>query len=121
MYSDSVSILDLKKNKISGFINIHQTSESAVVMGQKAFIANWYGGNEIFVVNTGTDALIDSVEVGKEPESMAIDKNGIIWVLCNGGWKRDTYAELVGINPQTLPFLKDIVFLTAKLSLKPSG
>ena len=110
MYSKSVGILDLKKNKISGFINIHQTSESVVVMGQKAFIANWLGGNKVFVINTETDALIDSVEVGKEPESMVVDKNGIIWVLCNGGWKRDTYAELVGINPQSLVIFKRYVF-----------
>lgn len=116
MYSDSVRILDLKKNTISGYINIHQTSESVVVMGQKAFIANWLGGNEIFVVNTETDVLIDSVEVGKEPESMAVDKNGMIWVLCNGGWKRDTYAELDGINPQSLATFKRYVFPTLQSS-----
>jgi len=124
MYSDSVSILDLKKNTISGFINIHQTSESAVVTGQKAFIANWLGGNEIFVVDTERDVLIDSVTVGKEPESMVTDKNGKIWVLCNGGWKRDTYAELVGIDPQSLATFKRFVFPTLQnspLNLQADG
>ena len=124
MYSDSVRILDLKKNTISGFINIHQTSESAVVMGQKAFIANWLGGNEVFVVDTETDMLIDSVEVGKEPESIVIDKNGIIWVLCNGGWKRDTYAELIGINPQSLVIIKRFIFpslQSSPLNLQADG
>ncbi len=33
-----------------------------------------------------------------EPESMVIDVNGMLWVLCNGGWKRDHFAELIGIN-----------------------
>jgi len=100
MYSDSVRIIDLKKNKVSGYINIHQTSESAVVINQKAFIANWLEGNEVFIIDTTTDLLIDSVEVGKEPESMVVDNKGLVWVLCNGGWKRDTFAELVGIYPQ---------------------
>jgi hypothetical protein len=124
MYSDSVRILDLKKNTISGYINIHQTSESVVVTGQRAFIANWLGGNKIFVVNTETDVLIDSVEVGKEPESMAVDKNGMIWVLSNGGWKRDTYAELTGINPQSLAKFRKYVFPTLQnspLNLQADG
>lgn len=116
MYSDSVRIIDLKQNTVSGYINIHQTSESAAVIGEKAFIANWLGGNEIFVIDTETDVLIDSVEVGKEPESMVIDINGIIWVLCNGGWKRDTYAELIGINPQSLAISKRFVFPTLQSS-----
>ncbi len=101
IYSDSIRILDLSENRISGYINIENTSEAIVVHGQKAFIANWIGGRKVFVVDTGSDQVIDSVEVGIEPESMALDKNGMIWVLCNGGWTRDNFAELICLNPQT--------------------
>ncbi|HBE39944.1 MAG TPA: hypothetical protein DDW27_01820 [Bacteroidales bacterium] len=110
MYSDSLRILDLKTNKISGHINIKNSSEAVVVQGKKAFIANWIGGNEIFIVNTDTDQLIDSVEVGPEPESMVADKNGIIWVLCNGGWTRENFAELIGINHETNEVVKQFTF-----------
>lgn len=110
MYSDSLRILDLNKNKVTGYINIHNTSEAIMVKGEKAFIANWIGGNEIFVVNTVDDKLVDSILVGPEPESIAEDKNGIIWVLCNGGWKRENFAELVGISPQTHDIFRRYIF-----------
>ena len=48
-----------------------------------------------------TDEVIDSIEVGIEPESMVIDKNNMLWVLCNGGWMRENFAELDGINTAT--------------------
>jgi DNA-binding beta-propeller fold protein YncE len=50
------------------------------------------------VINTANDQVTDSIEVGQEPESMVVDQNNILWVLCNGGWKRDHYAELIGIS-----------------------
>jgi hypothetical protein len=110
LYSDSLAIINLKNNTISGYINIRRTSESIVLTGKKAFISNWNGGNEVVVVNTDLDKMIDSVEVGKEPESMIIDKKYVLWVLCNGGWMRENYAELVGINMQTHEITKRLVF-----------
>ena len=101
LYSDSLTILDLKTNKISGYINIRRTSESIVITGEEAFISSWYGGDEVVVVNTDLDSVIDSIKVGKEPESMVIDSKYNLWVLCNGGWARDNFAELVGISTQT--------------------
>jgi hypothetical protein len=110
LYSDSLAIINLKNNTISGYINIRRTSESIIVNGKKAFISNWSGGNEIVVINTDLDKMIDSVEVGKEPESMVIDKKYTLWVLCNGGWMRENYAELVGINTETHEITKRLVF-----------
>jgi DNA-binding beta-propeller fold protein YncE len=98
LYSDSITILDLVSNSISGYINIKHTSESIVTYFTSAYIAHWAGGNKIMVINTINDQVTDSIEVGMEPESMVIDVNGMLWVLCNGGWKRDHFAELIGIN-----------------------
>jgi DNA-binding beta-propeller fold protein YncE len=61
-------------------------------------VANWAGGNKVMVINALLDQVTDSIEVGVEPESMVIDKNDRLWVLCNGGWKRDHFAELIRIN-----------------------
>jgi hypothetical protein len=106
LYSDSLAIMDLKNNNISGYINIRRSSESIAVTGEKAFVTHWYGGDDIIVVNTENDEIVDSIKVGKEPESMVIDKNYILWVLCNGGWARENFAELVGINTQTNEIIK---------------
>ncbi|MBG0861058.1 MAG: YncE family protein [Bacteroidales bacterium] len=124
LYSDSVTIISLADNTISGFINLRRTSESIVISGKKAFISNWVGGNEIMVVNTFNDKVIDSVEVGKEPESMVLDKNTVLWVLCNGGWAKENYAELVKVNVNTHEIINTFVFpskLDSPLCLQADG
>jgi DNA-binding beta-propeller fold protein YncE len=110
MYSDSLAIVDLALNKVKGYINIRRSSESLVVAGSKAFVANWIAGNEIVVVDIATDRISDSLTVGIEPESMAVDRSGKIWVLCNGGWTRQNYARLISIDPSTLSIVKEFIF-----------
>jgi YVTN family beta-propeller protein len=110
LYSDSVAIVDISINAITGYINIRRSSESVELSGNKAFIANWSGGNEIIIVNTQTNKVSDSIIVAKEPESMAIDKNGKLWVLCTGGYQNKDFPELIRINTYTNEIEKRFVF-----------
>jgi DNA-binding beta-propeller fold protein YncE len=110
MYSDSVTILNLTDNSISGHINIRRSSEAISVIRNKAFISNWIGGNEIIVINTDNDKVTDSVKVAMEPESMVIDRDKVLWVLCNGGWKREFNAELIAVNTTTNDIERKLVF-----------
>lgn len=110
MYSDSLAILDLKNNVVNGFIDIGRSSESVIVTGNRAFVASWIGENKITVINTLTNGIITTIGVGMEPESMVLDKNNMLWVLCNGGWERKYNAELIMINVLTLAIEKRFVF-----------
>jgi YVTN family beta-propeller protein len=110
LYSDSLSIINLQSNAVTGYINLKKTSESIIVLHSAAYVANWLGGDKIMVIDTNSDQVIDSVEVGAEPESMVIDKNETLWVLCNGGWKREHFAELVGIDTHTNTIKKRFPF-----------
>lgn len=110
IYSDSVAIINLNNNTISGYINLRRSSEAIIVNGSKAFISNWVGGKEIMVVNIANDMVTDSILVGAEPESMALDKNNMLWVLCNGGWMRTIPAEMNVINTGTNKVIKEIIF-----------
>ncbi|MBI5008779.1 MAG: hypothetical protein HZB98_03835, partial [Bacteroidia bacterium] len=110
MYSDSVTVIDLSDNAVSGYINIRRTSEAIAVLRNRAYIANWIGGREIMVINTDNDKIIDSIEVAVEPESMVIDKNKTLWVLCNGGWMRENFAELIAVNTSTNDVERKLVF-----------
>ena len=115
MYSNSVSVIDLSDNSVSGSINLHHSSEAIVSVRNRAFIANWIGGSSVMVVDTDNDKLIDSVKVALEPESMVIDKNKTLWILCDGGWARENNAELIAVNTSTLVIEKRLVF-PSKLS-----
>ncbi len=98
LYSDSVTIINLLTNTVSGYIDIRRSSESIVITGNKAYIANWVGGHEVMVVDVFIDKVTDSISVGPEPESMVIDRYQKLWVLCNGGWQRQNFAELDRID-----------------------
>jgi DNA-binding beta-propeller fold protein YncE len=116
LYSDSLAIIDLPGNTVAGYINLRRSSESLELLGNEAFIANWAGGNEVMVVNTINDMVVDSIQVGMEPESMAIDNKKRLWVLCNGGWARQSAAELVVINMATHKVEKKFTFSTKTAS-----
>jgi DNA-binding beta-propeller fold protein YncE len=116
IYSDSVAVINLYSNTISGYINLRRSSESIVVSGNNAYISNWVGGKEIMVINTLLDQVVDSVEVGIEPESMVLDNNSMLWVLCNGGWTRQNFAELDEIDTYTNRIYKKFVFPTKEAS-----
>lgn len=110
LYSDSITILDLSSNTISGYIALKHPSEAVSVYNSKAFVAHWAGGNKVFVINTPDNTVIDSIEVGMEPESMVFDRNGTLWILCNGGWQREHFAELIAVNPQSLEIINRFQF-----------
>ena len=121
MYDNSIAILDMENDVISGYIDIRRSSQSIVVQNNKAYIANefsadWSSGNEIMVINTETDRVIDSIVVAAEPQSMVVGSDNNIWVLCNGGWQREYNAELIAINSTTDEITKRIVFPSKEAS-----
>ena len=119
IYSDSLTILDLSDNTVKGFINLRRTSEAIAVIRNKAYVSNWVGGTEIIVIDTDNDKVVDSVTVAMEPESMVIDRDKKLWVLCNGGWKREHYAELIAVNTTTDDIEQRLVF--PSINSSPSG
>jgi DNA-binding beta-propeller fold protein YncE len=108
--SDSVTIINLTSNTVSGYINVRRTSESIVAAGGKVFISNWAGGKEVMVIDGVYDTVVDSIQVGAEPESMVIDRNGRLWVLCNGGYARKDNAVLYEINAATNRIEEKFIF-----------
>jgi DNA-binding beta-propeller fold protein YncE len=117
--SDSVAIINLANNTVSGYINIRRTSESIAISGSRVFISNWAGGKEVMVIGMSNDKVIDSIQVGAEPESMVVDRNARLWVLCNGGYARKNNAELYEINTLDTRIVEKFVFPTIDAS--PTG
>lgn len=112
LYSDSITIIDTKSLEIKGFINIKHSTESILTISSKSFAANWAGGNKIFIIDNTADVVIDSIEVGMEPESIVCDRNKMLWILCNGGWAREKNAELCCYNTQTGNIERRLIFQT---------
>lgn len=108
LYSDSLTIIDLKSYSIKGYINVGCATNSILMVGRKVFAANWTG-NKIAVIDTAGGNL-EHITVAKEPNSMVVDANGMVWVLSTGGYMHEEKAAITLIDPQNLNVIKKIEF-----------
>jgi YVTN family beta-propeller protein len=83
----------------------------------KVFVAFWsnYGfshldNNKLIVIDIITDKVIDSVIVGREPNSMVLDHEGKIWALCSGGFASEEKPSLWHIDPGNLEIISSHIF-----------
>lgn len=102
LQNTEITIIDLAGKTVTGSVDIGVTSEAMVVTAGKLFSAHWSGGNTITVTDLSARQVIKTITVGLEPESMALDRNGKLWVLCTGGWQGEEIPAIVRINTSTL-------------------
>jgi hypothetical protein len=103
----SLTIVDFQDFSVIGNIDLDgHTSESMIKSGEKVYITNWSGqyqekpNDVVLVVDILTNKLVDSINVTKEPNSMQVDKNDNLWVLCSGGYLNEETPALYKINTQ---------------------
>jgi len=113
LYAKSISIFDPFSYSISGTINLgngnpdyyQHPTEQIIVFGDEVFTNCYSYDNKILVIDKNTDRLIDSIDVLQQPNSMVLDRNGKLWVLCDGGYAGSIYGDaqpgLVRIDAET--------------------
>lgn len=112
LQDQEIAVIDLERNEITGSVDIGHTSEALAVAGGKLFSAHWSGGNTITVTDLAAESVIKTITVGLEPESMVVDRNGKLWVLCTGGWQGEEIPRIVRINTSTLEIEAELPFRT---------
>ncbi len=116
LYSSALTIVNPNNSSIIGKVELGKSSDCMVKHGGKVMVANWSAYNQtgvnntIMIVDLETDALTDSIVVGIEPNSMVIDNEDQLWVLCSGGFMNDEMPTLWKINPQSHEILKQFTF-----------
>ena len=76
-------------------------------------LASTKTNNVLLVIDPIAKQLSDSIIVGIEPNSMCIDKNEHIWILCSGGFDHAETARLVVVDPVSHNVVRSIQFLSA--------
>ena len=115
----------------TGSIEMGKTTEKMVQVGSELYVSNWskiyvpdIENNTVQVVDINNDVKIAEIAVGKEPNSMVVDKNNHVWVLCEGAtWEEDgENPSLWEINPLLKTALKRYEFegTTMVLRANPS-
>ena len=93
----------------TGTIEMGKSTETMVQVGQEVYVTNWsryytqgVQNNTVQVVDINNDVKVAEIEVGFEPNGMVVDKNGYLWVLCEGDANDpEVPSTLWKIDPRT--------------------
>jgi DNA-binding beta-propeller fold protein YncE len=106
LYARSISVVNPLTMEVTGAIPVsngnrdypqHPTEQ--MVQYEKYIFTNcWSFDNQVLIIDSETDRVIDSIEVVKQPNSMVLDRYHNLWVLCDGGTEGTPYgAESPGL------------------------
>jgi len=84
---DFIAVFDLNSNSAINTIPVGEGPEKMLVDDNKILVnlkGGWGQNNEVVVINTDTDVVSSTIDVGFVPTSLLKDASGAIWVLCAG-------------------------------------
>jgi hypothetical protein len=121
MFKD-ISVVDLKTFKITKTIRIEGWTESMLRYNDYIFVtcvgtfnvSNAKRKAKIEIISTRDDRVVDSINSGKEPMGIVIDKKKKIWVLCTGGFDNYEAASIIRIDPDLKMIEKVFAFTLGK-------
>lgn len=91
IWDSRIAIVDPATREITGYIDTGmaaggESTEQMVRHGRYVFTNCWSYNDRILVIDSETDGIVDEIVVGRQPNSMVIDRYGKIWVLTDGGY-----------------------------------
>ena len=115
MYVSSIAMFNPNTFEITGHISTKgHFTEQMVARGDYVFVNCWSYDRMVLVIDTRLHQVVDSIDVGIQPQSMVIDKNDKLWVLTDGGYKGNPYGyeqpKLIQIDVTSLEIEKTISF-----------
>ena len=115
--STGLWIINPETMQKTGFVELGNTTERMVRVGDEVVVTNWSNfyqpetsNSTIQFVNIDSDSLVVEMEVTPEPNSIVLDKNNNIWVLCSGGYLPPCEPALFCINPSSREIVKRFDF-----------
>ncbi len=113
-------IVNTATMQTTGFIETGNTTEKMVKVGDEVFVCNWSdyyqpgtSDTSFQVINTLSDKLVGTYHIGEQPNSIVVDRNENVWILCGGEYDYTYWtvsgAKLCCVNSKTLE-IKDFKF-----------
>lgn len=126
LYSPAIAVINTESNEVINGIMIGfstegnvKSTEEMVRYKNKIFTCSWSNSNQVYRIDTKTNTIIDSIQVTKQPNSLVIDMNNKLWVMCDGSYTGSPYgkvnAALCRIDAETFTLEKTFTFSDDKV------
>lgn len=98
LWDNRIFVVNPKRYEITGYIEVSDmtmesgSTEQMVQWGKYLYVNCWSYQNRILKIDTTTDTVVDELTVGIQPTSLALDCNGKLWTVTDGGYEGSPYG-----------------------------
>lgn len=98
LWDNRILIVDPRQYRVTGSITVPEmdvesgSTEQMVQWGKYLYVNCWSYQNRILRIDTETDKVVDWITVGVQPTSLALDCNGKLWTITDGGYSDSPYG-----------------------------
>lgn len=120
IWDNRIAIVDPRRYEITGYIEIagmsaeQGSTEQMVQQGKYLYVNCWSYQNRLLKIDTESDEIVAELEVGIQPTSLALDHNGKLWTVTDGGYDGSPYGyeppALYRIDPETFTIERTFSF-----------
>ncbi|MBR2436835.1 MAG: YncE family protein [Alistipes sp.] len=120
IWDNRIFIINPKRYEVTGYIEVPDmtseqgSTEQMVQLGKYLYVNCWSYQNRLLKIDTDTDTIVSELEVGIQPTSLALDCNGKLWTVTDGGYEGSPYGyeapALYRIDPESFTIEKQFSF-----------
>lgn len=115
--------------EIPGMSATSGSTEQMIFSNGYVYCNCWSYQTDLLKIDAATDAVISRLNVGVQPQSIALDGNGRLWVLTDGGYAGNPIGNetpaLVEVDPVTMTIIRRMEMgpsdTPRQLTLGPDG
>jgi DNA-binding beta-propeller fold protein YncE len=124
LYQDELYLINSNNYQQQGVLESKGWIEEMEELDNRLYTCH-VDSNQVWVWDLKNDTIITKINTNKQPQSMVIDKNEMLWVACSGGIQ-DGFPALIQIDPRNNTILKKIEVpdkdkSIAALEINPAG
>ncbi len=99
IWDNRIAKVDPATYSITGYIECPEmemesgSTEEMVAYGKYLFVSCFSYQNRILKIDTETDEVVGELEVGMQPSSLVLDRNGKLWTMTDGGYDGSPYGN----------------------------